>query len=184
MKTDVVGIWAAGDCIEVKHVVTGEPVYAPMALTANRTGRVAGDNVGVQSAGKTSSQRFRGTVGTLIAKVFDFTAVQTGLTLLEVERAGFSAAVFTHQSRTRASYYTVAEPLWSRIVVDRTTRRLLGAQILSREGVAERIDVFATPLFNRMSIDEIYDLDLAYVPPYGPVYDPVIDICGHAILKL
>ncbi len=104
MKTDVVGIWAAGDCIEVKHVVTGEPVYAPMALTANRTGRVAGDNVGVQSAGKTSSQRFRGTVGTLIAKVFDFTNAQTGLTLLEVERAGFSAAVFTHQSRTRASF--------------------------------------------------------------------------------
>ncbi len=69
-------------------------------------------------------------------------------------------------------------------MVDRTTRRLLGAQILSREGVAERIDVFATALFNRMSIDEIYDLDLAYVPPYGPVYDPVIDICGHAILKL
>ena len=69
-------------------------------------------------------------------------------------------------------------------MVDRTTRRLLGAQILSREGVAERIDVFPTALFNRMSIDEIYTLDLAYVQPYGPVYDPVIDICGHAILKL
>jgi NADPH-dependent 2,4-dienoyl-CoA reductase/sulfur reductase-like enzyme len=184
MKTDVVGIWAAGDCIEVKHVVTGEPVYAPLALTANRTGRIAGDNVGAQSAGKTSSQRFRGTAGTLIAKVFGFTAAQTGLTLLEAERAGFSASVFTRQSRTRARYYPGAESLWSRIVVDRTTRRLLGAQVLSREGVAGRIDVFATALFNRMSIDEIYDLDLAYAPPYGPVYDPVIDICGHAMLQL
>jgi NADPH-dependent 2,4-dienoyl-CoA reductase/sulfur reductase-like enzyme len=113
MKTDVVGIWVAGDCIEVKHVVTGEPVYALLALTANRTGRVAGDNVGAQSAGKTSSQRFRGTAGTLIAKVFGFTAAQTGLTLLEAERAGFSASVFTRQSRTRARYYPGAESLLS-----------------------------------------------------------------------
>ena len=69
-------------------------------------------------------------------------------------------------------------------MVDRTTRRLLGAQVLSREGVAGWIDVFATALFNRMSIDEIYDLDLAYAPPYVPVYDPVIDVCGHAMLQL
>ena len=184
MKTDVAGIWAAGDCIEVKHVVTGEPVYAPLALTANRTGRIAGDQVGSESAGKVSSQRFRGTAGTLITKIFDFTAAQTGLTLPEAERAGYSAAVFTRQSRTRASYYPGTQSLWSRIVVDRPTRRLLGAQMLGREGVAGRIDVFATALFNRMSVDEIYDLDLAYAPPYGPVYDPVIEICGRAMLEL
>lgn len=184
MKTDTVGIWAAGDCIEVKHVVTGEPVHVPLALTANRTGRIAGDQVGAASAGKTSAQRFRGTAGTLIAKVFDYTAAQTGLTLPAAERAGYSAAVFSQKSHTRAAYYPGTQPLWLRIVVDRRTRRLLGAQILGREGVAGRIDVFATALFKRMSVDEIYDLDLAYAPPYGPVYDPVIDICGRAMLEL
>lgn len=184
MKTDAAGVWAAGDCIEVKHVVTGEPVYAPLALTANRTGRIAGDNIGAESVGKFSPSRFRGTAATLIAKVFDFTAAQTGLTLQEAERSGFDAVVFTRQSRTRASYYPGTQALWSRIVVDRQTRRLLGAQLLGREGVAGRIDIFTTALFNRMSVDEIYDLDLAYAPPYGPVYDPVIDICGRAMLEL
>jgi CoA-dependent NAD(P)H sulfur oxidoreductase len=184
MKTDAPGVFAAGDCAEVTHVVTGEKVFSPLALTANRTGRVAGDNLAADSLGKVSSQRFRGTAGTLVTKVFDLTVAQTGLSPLEAERSGFDAAIFERRSRSRAKYYPGGSDIATRIAVDRRTRRLLGAQMIGREGVAGRIDVFATALFNRMTVDDIYNLELAYAPPYGPVYDPVIDICGKAGLEL
>ena len=184
MKTNVAGIYAAGDCIETHHVVSGERVFSPLALTANRTGRIAGDNIGAQSLGQISSQRFKGTAGTVVAKVCDFTLAQTGLTEQDAVAAGFPPVVFTRQSRSRASYYPGGSELSIRIVVDRRTRRLLGGQMLGREGVAGRIDVLATALFNRMTVEGIYNLDLAYAPPYGPVYDPIIEICGRANLEL
>ena len=184
MKTNIPGIYAAGDCIETHHVVSGKQVFSPLALTANRTGRIAGDNIGAQSLGQISPQRFKGTVGTMVAKVCDFTLAQTGLTEQEAVEAGFVPAVFARQSHSRAAYYPGGSAISTRIVVDRRTRRLLGAQMLGQEGVAGRIDVFATALFNRMTVEEIYNLDLAYAPPYGPVYDPIIEICGRANLEL
>ena len=184
MESDAAGVYAAGDCVEVSHVVTGQKVFAPLALTANRTGRIAGDNIGAESLGRVSNQRFRGTAGTLITKVFDFTVAQTGLSAEQAKKAGFDAALFARASRSRAGYYPGGSALTTRIVVDRHTRRLLGAQMVGKEGVAGRIDVFATALFNRMTVDDIYNLDLAYAPPYGPVYDPVIDICSRAGLEL
>ena len=184
MQTDTAGVYAAGDCIEVPHVVTGEKVFAPLALTANRTGRIAGDNLACETLGRVSSQRFRGTAGTAVTKVCEFTVAQTGLSPQQARTAGFDAAVVTRQSRSRAGYYPGGGPIWTRIVVDRKTRRLLGAQMLGKEGVAGRIDVFASALFGRMTVEEIYNLDLAYAPPYGPVYDPVIEICGRAGLEL
>ena len=184
MKTDMPGIYAAGDCVEVPHIVSGEKVFSPLALTANRTGRVAGDNLAAEARGRVSSQRFHGTAGTLITKICGFTAARTGLDPVQAEKAGFEVAVFERQSRSRAGYYPGGSAISTRIAVDRKTRRLLGAQMIGREGVAGRIDVFAAALFRRMTVDEIYNLDLAYAPPYGPVYDPVIDICGKAGLEL
>jgi len=184
MRTDAPGVYAAGDCVEVAHVVTGEKVFAPLALTANRTGRIAGDNLGAESLGRVSNQRFRGTALTLVTKVCEFTIAQTGLAPTPAEKAGFEAAVFMRESRSRAAYYPGGSAVRTRIVVDRQTRRLLGAQMVGKEGVAGRIDVFAAALFSRMTVDDIYNLDLAYAPPYGPVYDPVIEICGRAGLEL
>jgi NADPH-dependent 2,4-dienoyl-CoA reductase/sulfur reductase-like enzyme len=184
MKTGTPGVYAAGDCVEVTHVVTGGRVAAPLALTANRTGRVAGDNLAAESLGRQSQQRFRGTAATSITKIADFAVAQTGVTARQAEDAGFTAAVFERSSSSRAAYYPGGTPLQTRIVVDRRTSRLLGAQMLGQEGVAGRIDVFATALFNRMTVQQIYDLDLAYAPPFGPVYDPVIDICGRAAVAL
>ena len=184
MRTDRAGLWAAGDCIEVKHIVSGEKVHAPLALTANRTGRIAGDNMAAAALGRNSEQRFRGTAGTTITKVFDYALAQTGLTAAAAARAGFDAAVFERRSRSRACYYPGSKPLWTRIVVERRTRRLLGAQMLGEEGVCGRIDVFATALFARMGVDEVHHLDLAYAPPFGPVYDAILDICGKASLEL
>lgn len=184
MQTDRPGIWAAGDCIEVKHIVSGEKVFAPLALTANRTGRIAGDQIGAHAVGRASHQRFRGTAGTAITKVFDYALAHTGLSLAEATRAGFDAVEFERTSRSRAGYYPGSKPLKVRIVVERRTRRLLGAQMLGEEGVVGRIDALATALFARMSVDDVHHLDLAYAPPFGPVYDAIIDVCGRAALEL
>ena len=119
-----------------------------------------------------------------MTRVGTFTVGQTGLDTEQAEAAGFDAVPFTRQSQSRAGYYPGGSPIWTRIVVDRRTRRLLGAQMLGREGIAGRIDVFAAALFNRMRVDEVYNLDLGYAPPFGPVYDPVIEICGRASLTL
>ncbi len=184
MRTSAPGVFAAGDCVEVAHVVTGARVWSPLALTANRTGRIAGDNAAADSLGRLSPQRFRGTAGTMIAKVLDFAVARTGLTLDEARAAGFAAVEFARAGRTRAAYYPGGQSLHTRIVVDRQTQRLLGAQMLGVEGVAGRIDLFAAALCRRLTVQEVYDLDLAYAPPFGPVYDPVLEICGRAAVEL
>jgi NADPH-dependent 2,4-dienoyl-CoA reductase/sulfur reductase-like enzyme len=184
MRTDLAGVYAAGDCIETVHVVSGEKVHVPLALTANRTGRIAGANLAAEAMGQVSSQRFRGTAATHIGQVCGYALARTGLDAAEAQRAGFDPAVFRAQGHSRAAYYPGGTPLDLRIVVDRRTRRLLGAQILGQEGVAGRIDVLATALFQHMTVDEVYHLDLAYAPPFGPVYDPVIAVCGKAGLEL
>ena len=109
---------------------------------------------------------------------------QTGLSHEQAQAAGFESVTFERTSRSRGGHYPGSSPLHTRIVVDRLTRRLLGAQILGREGVAGRIDVFATALCRRLTVQEVYDLDLAYAPPFGPVYDPVLEICGRAAREL
>ena len=184
MQTSRTGIWAAGDCVEVKHVVSGQKVHKPLALTANRTGRIAGDQVGSAVVGRSSAQRFRGTAGSLITQVLDYGLAQTGLSLGEAKRAGFDAVSFERESRSRARYYPGSKPLKTRIVVERRTRRLLGAQMVGEEGVVGRIDALATALFARMTVDEVHHLDLAYAPPFGPVYDAIIDVCGKAALEI
>ncbi|MEW6752903.1 MAG: FAD-dependent oxidoreductase [Candidatus Latescibacterota bacterium] len=184
MRTDAPGVWAAGDCIEVPHVVTGQKVYLPLALTANRTGRIAGDNLAADALGRLSPQRFRGTTGSLVTTTCGFVLARTGLTVQEARSAGLEAVPFERRSLSRAAYYPGAEEIRTRIVVDRHTRRLLGAEMLGREGVAGRIDVFAAALAARLTVDDVYHLDLAYAPPFGPVWDPVIEICGRAALEI
>jgi len=184
MQTDAPGVYAAGDCVEVVHVVSGAKVYAPQALTANRTGRIAGDNLACATLGRVSSQRFRGTAGSAVVQVCGFTLGHTGLDVDEAVALGFDATVTVREGRSRAGYYPGGSAIWTQVVVDRRTRRLLGAQMVGREGVAGRINVVASALFSRMTIDDVYGLDLAYAPPFGPVYDPVVDACGRAGLEL
>ena len=119
-----------------------------------------------------------------MTQVCGFTLAHTGLDADQAAAEGYDAVVLSRASRSRAGYYPGGHPVWTRAVVDRRTRRLLGAQMVGREGVAGRINVMASALFARMTVDDVYNLDLAYAPPYGPVYDPVIDVCGRAGLEL
>jgi CoA-dependent NAD(P)H sulfur oxidoreductase len=167
MRTTVPGVWAAGDCVAPPHRVTGLPAYVPLGTTANKTGRVAG----IVAAG--GSARFGGIVGTAVVKVFDLEVARTGITLAEARAGGIAATATDVVHRSRAKYYPGGSALHVRLVHG-AGGRVLGAQMVGREGAAQRIDVFATALQAGMTVGDLAALDLAYAPPYSPVYDPIL----------
>jgi len=168
MQTSDPDIFAAGDCVESVHRVTGKPFLTPMGSAANKQGRAAGANaLGRKIAVK-------GFVGTVILKVFDLTIAKTGLSEAEARRSGFEPLVtFIHPGHI-AGYYPGSKPLHMKTVADRKSGRLLGGQVIGEEGVDKRIDVLATALYHGMDLQELLQLDLAYAPPYSAARDPVV----------
>jgi len=178
METNIPDIYAAGDCAEAYHLVLGRNVYIPLATTANKQGRVAGENIGGGNAS------FPGIVGTAIFKVFDLEVGRTGITEKEarVEGIDYISNVIEHGSR--APYYPGVTPIRVKLLADKKTGRLLGAQMVGKEGVAKRIDVFATALTVKMTAQEMRNLDLGYAPPFSPPYDPVLIAADELQKKL
>lgn len=166
MRTSHEAVWAAGDCVALHHRVLQAPAYVPLGPAANKAGRVAG----VGAAGGDAT--FPGIVGTAVVKVFDLTVAHTGLTLAEAHAAGMAAEATEITAKSRAKYYPGAEPLRVRLV-HTPDGRLLGAQLAGREGAAQRVDVVAAALHAGMGVDDLADFDLAYAPPFSPVYDPL-----------
>lgn len=162
------GVWAGGDCVQTVHLVTGQPVAIPLGTHANKQGRVAGINLGGGYA------TFPGVVGTAVSKVCDLEIARTGLSEKEAERAGFAFVTATIRSDSRAGYYPDAQPMTVKLLAERGTGRLLGGQIVGREGAAKRVDVLALALWHSMTVDEMTGLDLGYAPPFSPVWDPVL----------
>ncbi|WP_254863007.1 FAD-dependent oxidoreductase [Halovivax gelatinilyticus] len=161
-------VYAAGDCAEVTNVVTGEPDHVPLALTANRAGRAIGSTV----AG--DPMRTGGTAGTAIVKAFDLGAARTGI--LDAERArsaGFEPVSVTIEAQTRPHYYPGATKLTVTLVADESTGRVLGASVVGKEGT-KRIDTVATALSAELTVSELQNTDLAYAPPFSPVWDPIL----------
>lgn len=161
-------MWAAGDCVEVHHRVSGLPTAIALGTHANKQGRVAGINIGGGYA------TFPGVVGTAIAKICEWEVARTGLTEVEADAASFEHHSAVVESSTKAGYFPGSEPMRIRIVAEARTGRLLGAQIVGRAGAAKRIDALAVALWNEMTVEQIEGLDLAYVPPFAPVWDPVL----------
>jgi NADPH-dependent 2,4-dienoyl-CoA reductase/sulfur reductase-like enzyme len=174
-RTSAEGVWAAGDCCESRHLVSGDPVHVALGTVANKQSRVAGTNIGGGYA------TFPGVLGTAISKICDTEVARTGLTTAEAARAGFEATVTTIEATTRAGYYPGAEPMSVRFVVERRTGRLLGAQIVGGAGAAKRIDTCAVAITAGMTVDQIAQLDLAYAPPFSGVWDPVLVAARNAI---
>jgi NADPH-dependent 2,4-dienoyl-CoA reductase/sulfur reductase-like enzyme len=168
MQTSVDGVWSAGDCAEKFHLVSRKPVSIALGTHANKEGRVAGINI----AGGHGS--FPGVVGTAVSKVCDLEVAATGLNEKDAADAGFKYVTATVDSSTRAGYFPNASAIRTKIVCEKRSGRLLGAQIVGREGAAKRIDVLATALWNEMTVDEMLNLDLSYAPPFAPVWDPVL----------
>ncbi|HEY2490758.1 MAG TPA: FAD-dependent oxidoreductase [Streptosporangiaceae bacterium] len=174
MRTSLPGVFAAGDCVALPHLVLGEPAWVPLGPAANKTGRVAG----TVAAGGTSA--FTGVVGTAVMKVFDLEVARTGLSLTEARAAGLDAVATDVTSRSRAKYYPGSSPVHVRLV-HAPGGRLLGAQMTGHEGAAKRIDVLATALQAGFTVGDLAALDLSYAPPYAPVYDPVLLAANQAV---
>lgn len=180
MQTTNPDIFAAGDCVGQRHLITGKDVYIPRGTTANKQGRVAGDNA---SGG---NDVFEGVVGTAISKIFDLTVARTGLSSAEASAEGYDFVTSTVAHPSHAHTYPNPEPedITIKLMVERATGKLLGAQMIGRIGVAKRIDVFATALHKSMSVEEISRLDLSYSPPFAPVWDSILVAANVALRKL
>ncbi len=174
-ETTEAAVYAAGDCAEAAHLVSGRQVYFPLGTTANKQGRVAGENAGGGRA------RFPGIAGTAAVKVFSLEVARTGLSLTQARETGFAARAATVRAASRARYLG-GQDILVKFVADAASGRLLGAQMVGPEGVAKRIDVVATALQARMTVEQVGQLDLSYAPPFSTVWDPVL-IAAQEMLR-
>ena len=183
METSVPDIYAAGDAVQVKHSVTGQDVLLSLAGPANKQGRIIADNI----CGGDS--RYAGSQGSSVIKVFDMTAAVTGINETHGRKAGLDLDTVILSPMSHAGYYPGGRVMTMKVVFEKGTYRLLGAQIVGYEGVDKRIDVLATAIHAGMKATELKDLDLAYAPPYSSAKDPVnmagfmIDNIAGGILK-
>jgi len=167
METSDPHIYAGGDAVQVKHFVTGEDTLIPLAGPANKQGRIIADNIcGLDS-------RYRGSQGSSILKVFDLTAAVTGINETQAKAAGIDADYVILSPMSHAGYYPGGKMMTMKVLFEKGTFRLLGAQIIGYEGVDKRIDVLAIAIRTGMHAAELKDLDLAYAPPYSSAKDPV-----------
>ncbi|BBC32141.1 Pyridine nucleotide-disulfide oxidoreductase [Streptomyces graminofaciens] len=161
-------IWAGGDCVEVLDLVTGRERHIPLGTHANKHGQVIGSNVGGGYA------TFPGVVGTAVSKVCDLEIARTGLREKDARRAGLQYVTVTIESTSRAGYYPGAAPMTVKMLAERRTGRLLGVQIVGREGAGKRVDIAAVALTAGMTVEQMTVLDLGYAPPFSPVWDPIL----------
>lgn len=183
METSAPDIFAAGDAVQVKHYVTGQEALISLAGPANKQGRIIADNI----CGGDS--RYPGSQGSSVIKVFDMTAATTGINETNARKAGLDVDTVILSPMSHAGYYPGGKVMTMKVVFEKETYRLLGAQIVGYEGVDKRIDVLATAIHAGMKATELKDLDLAYAPPYSSAKDPVnmagfmIDNISKGILK-
>lgn len=166
------GVWAAGDCCEVRHRLTGDWTFSPLGTHANKQGRVVGSNVVLPG-----SRTFNGVLGTAITRYVHGDAhleiSRTGLSTREAERAGLRIASMVTEGRTASGYMTEAAPAAVKVFADPATRALQGAQIVGGRAAAKRIDTVAAALWSGATIDHLAEADLAYAPPFATVWEIV-----------
>jgi len=178
MRTSNTHIFAAGDCADAYHVVSGKKAWIPLALRANRAGWAVADNV----CGKTTE--LPGIVGTAVFKVFDLEVARTGLTEAEALESGFDPVGVVIKSRSRAHAHPGSSTITTHMLADRKTGRLLGTQMVGKEGVAHRINAIAVALHSHMTVNAFSQTDMAYAPPFGPTWDPLLTTANQLIKKI
>jgi NADPH-dependent 2,4-dienoyl-CoA reductase/sulfur reductase-like enzyme len=178
LQTSNENIYAAGDCADAYHVVTGEKIWIPLALRANRAGWAVADNV----CGK--PVELPGIAGTAVFKVFDLEVARTGLTVDEAKHFGFDPVKVTIKTRSRAHAHPGASKIHVHMVGEKKTGRLLGIQMVGKEGVAHRINAVAVALHNQMTVKDYSQTDLAYAPPFGPTWDPTLTAANQLLKKM
>ena len=170
MATSDPDIYAAGDCVESTHALTGKPCQLPLGSLANRHGRVVGSNLGG------GAETFKPVVGSAAVKVFDMNVASTGLTEKAAREAGFDVGVAWVSATDIVDYYPDKKNLHLKMVYDRSTTKLLGLQGYSPGEVVKRIDVFAALLKHGGELNDLLDAEFAYAPPYAPALDPLYSV--------
>jgi len=178
LRTSDENIYAAGDCADAFHIVTGKKAWIPLALRANRAGWAVADNV----CGK--DVQLPGIAGTSVFKVFNLEVARTGLSVQEAERTGFDPAGVTIKTRSRAHAHPGSTTIWLQMTGDKKTGRLLGVQMVGKEGVAHRINAPAVALHGNMTVEQFGQSDLAYAPPFSPVWDPMLTTANQLLKKI
>lgn len=177
MQTSDPDIYAVGDAVQVRHFVSGQPALIALAGPANKQGHIAADNI----AGGDS--HFKGSQGSSVLKIFGLTAAATGLNEGAARRAGLDTDAVVLSPMNHAGYYPGGQVMTMKVVFERRTGKILGAQIIGSDGVDKRIDVLATAIRAGMSAYDLTELDLAYAPPYSSAKDPV-NMAGYMIENL
>jgi NADPH-dependent 2,4-dienoyl-CoA reductase/sulfur reductase-like enzyme len=178
MQTPAEGVWAGGDCAQSFHLVSRRPFYVALGTVANKHGRIAGINIGGGYA------RFPGVLGTAVSKICSVEVARTGLQEKELRELGIQYVSGRIESTTRASYYPDSGKMTVKVLAEKGTGRLLGGQIVGKEGAAKRIDIIATALHAGFTLEEMIYMDLSYAPPFSPLWDPVIIGARSALAKL
>jgi NADPH-dependent 2,4-dienoyl-CoA reductase/sulfur reductase-like enzyme len=174
LRTSAAGVFAAGDCAESYHLLLKRGVFSPRGTTANKQGRIAGAN----AAG--ADLRFRGVLGTSLTRVFSLAVGHTGLDEAAARTVGLVPFAETIRAGTRGRAYPGGKEITVRLVADRPSGRLIGAQLAGEEGVAKRLDVIVAAITAGFDLDDLAALDLSYSPPYAPVWDPILVAANQA----
>lgn len=178
MRTNAPSVWACGDCVQTYHLITGRPCWIPAGTTANKQGRVAGSNIGGESA------EFPGVLGSQITKVFDLYAAVTGLNLRAAIESGFEAETASIVKSDKASYYPGGTDCRITLIFERAGGRLLGAQALGGISAAGRVNVLVAAVSAGMTARQLNGLDLLYSPAAAPVYDPLLIAAAQALRRV
>jgi NADPH-dependent 2,4-dienoyl-CoA reductase/sulfur reductase-like enzyme/rhodanese-related sulfurtransferase len=168
LETNIPDIYAVGDCVEAMHLITKKPVWIPLATTSNKHGRVAGINI------TGGNDTFTGILGTFVVKVFDWTIAKTGLSENEANKNGFETETIIVPSNDKTHYYPDSKRIIVKLIAEKSSGLLLGAEIIGDGIVDKRIDVIASALTGKATIEQLSKYDLSYAPPYSTPMDPVI----------
>ncbi len=177
METNIPDIYSGGDCVEITNLITGKGAYYPLGSHANKHGKIIAENImGIKTT-------FKGAIGSTIAKVFDLTVAKTGLSEKEAIASDIDYFVSHIKTSNHAGYYPGAEKMTIKLIANKSTKQIIGSQVIGKEGTDKRIDVIATAIFNKMTIYDLFDLDLAYAPPFSSAKDAVI-VAGSVAEKV
>ncbi|NEW37470.1 FAD-dependent oxidoreductase [Nocardia cyriacigeorgica] len=171
-------IWAGGDCVEVLDLISGIERHIALGTHANKHGQIIGANIGGGYA------TFPGVVGTAVSKVCDLEVARTGLREKDARAIGLQYVTVTIESTSRSGYYPGAETMTVKMLAERRTGRLLGVQIVGREGAGKRVDIAAVALTAGLTVEQMTALDLGYAPPFSPVWDPVLVAARKAVIAV
>ncbi|MDI6767569.1 MAG: FAD-dependent oxidoreductase [Bacteroidota bacterium] len=177
-QTNIEDVYAAGDCCEVKNIVTGKPMYLPLASIASRSGWVAGEN----AAGGRAT--FKGAIRAMAVKIFNLQVTQVGISSDEAKQSGFKVITDLIHAPSRNELMPGSEDLTIKFIIDQRTKRLLGANLFSCCGAVLRANTLAVAIQHKMTIDDISRFDLIYAPPYAPLWDPILVVANQAKKKI